>query len=109
MKIKKEKEKIEITNLKKAFFSKNLKTQKIVGIIMTVAFALITVEPKNEKELIESLKKYKEIIKIWEVYGEYDIVAKIEIESPEKLNLLMTEKLRKEKGIKNTSTLLAFE
>lgn len=76
---------------------------------MTTAFALITVNPKEEKNIGQKLRGYPEITKLWEVYGEYDIVAKIDIDSTDELNRLMTERLRKEEGIMKTSTLLAFE
>ena len=76
---------------------------------MTTAFALITVNPKEEKNIGQKIREYPEITKLWEVYGEYDIVAKIDIDSTNELNRFMTEKLRKEEGIMKTSTLLAFE
>lgn len=76
---------------------------------MSTAFALITTVPKEEKNVLKGLSAYPEIKKIWEVYGEYDIVAKIEIDTIDQLNLLVINKLRQVQGINKTITLLAFD
>jgi len=51
------------------------------------------------------LSKVKEIIELHPLFGEYDIIAKIEAEDFEKLASIIVEKIRSINGVIDTKTL----
>jgi DNA-binding Lrp family transcriptional regulator len=52
---------------------------------MITAFILLTVKAGTDQETIEKLKKHSEVKDVYEIYGAYDILARIETESEEKI------------------------
>jgi len=70
------------------------------------AFVLITTKSGGEKNVVETLKKLPEVKEARILYGEYDIIAKIQSADIQKLNSFLLEKVRPIKGIENTSTLI---
>lgn len=52
---------------------------------MVTVFILLTVKAGTDQETIEKLRKYGEVKDVYEIYGAYDILAKIETESEEKI------------------------
>ena len=73
---------------------------------MVEAYILIKVKVGSEREVIDKLKSLKEIKDINELYGEWDIIAKIEVPNIEDLDALITEKIRDIDDIKLTSTMI---
>lgn len=76
---------------------------------MVMAYVLITVDVGKEREIFDSLKKLKSVVEISELYGEWDIIAKIKVDKFEELDKVITEKIRSIEGIKLTSTMLVAE
>lgn len=62
-----------------------------MGDIMVVAFALIVGDAGKEKSILESLKSMKEVEEAYIVYGEYDIVVKVNVEQLKDLDPFLTE------------------
>jgi len=73
------------------------------------AYVLVNVEIGTESRIINELKKVPEIVEAWVVYGVYDIVVKVKAENPEKLKEVVSEKIRKIDGVRNTLTLIPIE
>ncbi len=67
---------------------------------------LITIELSQEQEVHNKLSKVPEIIKLNPLFGEYDFVAKIEVEDYEQLSEIVINKIRSIKGIIDTKTLI---
>jgi DNA-binding Lrp family transcriptional regulator len=77
---------------------------------MPVAYVLLTVSPGSEKTIGKMLSKMKEVIEISELYGEYDILMKVELSSLPELDTFLTDKIRSISDIRLTSTLIvAYE
>ena len=76
---------------------------------MTKSYILINCELGSEKEMISSLKKITGIKEAHGTLGLYDIVAKIELDSEEKISEIITETIRKRPGIRSTMTLTRSE
>ncbi|MEM0043268.1 MAG: Lrp/AsnC ligand binding domain-containing protein [Sulfolobales archaeon] len=76
---------------------------------MAKAFVLINTEVGSETEIINSLKNYDEIKELYLVYGVYDIVARIEADSIEKLKEVVADKIRKIPKVKSTLTMIVIE
>ncbi|MEM4259783.1 MAG: Lrp/AsnC ligand binding domain-containing protein [Candidatus Woesearchaeota archaeon] len=72
-----------------------------------LAYILITLEDANEKKILESITKNKEVREAHILFGEWDIIIKVEIENAEDLARFVMEKIRSIKGVKLTSTLIS--
>ena len=73
---------------------------------MVEAYILIKVRVGAERDVVNKLKDLKEIKDINELYGEWDIIAKMEVSTIEDLDALITEKIRDIDQIKLTSTMI---
>jgi DNA-binding Lrp family transcriptional regulator len=72
---------------------------------MAIGFVLINTAPAHEHEVYNKLSKVPEIVELYPLFGEYDIIAKIEAENFEKLGELVINKIRSIKGVIDTKTL----
>ena len=72
---------------------------------MEKAYILLSCEIGKEQELTSQLRTINEIKNVMITYGEYDIVVKAETENPEKMDNLITSKIRKLEKIRSTITL----
>ena len=61
---------------------------------MAIGFVLITIAPAHEHEVYTKLSKVPEIIELHPLFGEYDLLAKIEAEDHEKLGSVVVNKIR---------------
>ena len=75
---------------------------------MVTAFVLITAKTGKEKEVLAGLKSTSKVDEAYLVYGDYDIVVKLEFEDLDALNSFMIEKLREIPNINSTTTLLGI-
>ncbi|MFH1072465.1 MAG: Lrp/AsnC ligand binding domain-containing protein [Nanoarchaeota archaeon] len=73
---------------------------------MVEAFILITVEPGQEREVFDKLRKLEEVKSINEIYGEWDIILKLEVNDIRKVDLFVTEKISRNPNVKATSTMI---
>jgi len=73
---------------------------------MAEAYILIKVRMGNEREVVAKLKEIKEIVDLNELYGDWDIIAKVKVDKIEDLDKLITEKIRSIQDIKLTSTMI---
>ena len=76
---------------------------------MPLAFVLINAEIGGETEVIEALKKLENVKEAYMVYGVYDIIAKAEAESMEKLKEIITWKIRRLDKVRSTLTMIVME
>jgi len=58
-----------------------------------------------EHEVYVKLSKMREIIELQPLFGEYDLIAKIEAEDYEKLGEIVINNIRSVKGVIDTKTL----
>ena len=73
---------------------------------MVTAYVLVISKSGTEKQVLEDLQKLEEIKEAKIVYGEYDIIVKVQVENVEKLNEFLLERVRPIKNIEKTSTLI---
>ena len=76
---------------------------------MPMAYVLINTEPKNMESVVATLEKLDSVVEIFPVYGVYDIVAKIQAETMEKLKDIVTWKVRSLDDVRSTITMLILE
>ena len=72
---------------------------------MAIGFVLINAAPAHEHEVYTKLSKVPEIVEVHLLFGEFDLIAKIEAEDFEKLGELVVNKIRSIKGVIDTKTL----
>lgn len=76
---------------------------------MPKAYVLINTEPKNMENVVSTLEKLNSVVEIFPVYGVYDIVAKIQAETMEKLKDIVTWNVRSLEDVRSTITMLILE
>ena len=73
---------------------------------MLTCFILINVEAKKENEVYDHLSKIKEVEGIREVFGQYDIIARMEARNLKAMHILIIDRIRSIPGVVNTTTLI---
>jgi len=76
---------------------------------MPNAFVLLNTELGREENIIRYLKNLEEVKEVFRVYGVYDIIAKVESDTRDKVKEIIVWKLRNLKGVKSTLTLMVTE
>ncbi|MCL5787770.1 MAG: Lrp/AsnC ligand binding domain-containing protein [Candidatus Thermoplasmatota archaeon] len=74
-------------------------------ITLVVAFILIKEKPGFEVALQDGLKDLDGVIEIYTLFGEYDIIIKVETKDYKELEQLIVKKIRNMPGIIDTKTL----
>ena len=76
---------------------------------MAQAYVLLNCELGAEEEIIGKLKELENVKEVHGTFGAYDIIAKIQAESADKLREAITWKIRKMDKIRSTLTLTVVE
>jgi len=76
---------------------------------MPLAFVLINADLGTEEELIKELKKIEEAKEVYVVYGVYDIIAKIQADTMDKVKDTITWKIRRLDKVRSTLTMIVVE
>ena len=76
---------------------------------MPMAYVLINTEPKHMENDVSTLEKLDAVVEIFPVYGVYDVVAKIQADTMEKLKDIVTWKVRSLDDVRSTITMLVLE
>jgi len=76
---------------------------------MPLAFVLINAEIGSEDEVLQELRKLSNVKESYVVYGVYDIVAKVEADSMDKLKEIVTWKIRRLDKDRSTLTMIVVE
>ena len=63
------------------------------------------VSPLHEYEVFNKLSKLHEVIEVHPLFGEYDLIAKIEAEDYESIGQIIIQKIKTIDGITDTTTL----
>ncbi|WP_455277833.1 Lrp/AsnC ligand binding domain-containing protein [[Eubacterium] cellulosolvens] len=76
---------------------------------MPIAFVLINAELGKEESILEELRNIEQVKEAHFVYGVYDIIAKVEAESMDKLKEIVTFKIRRLSDVRSTLTMTVAE
>ncbi len=77
--------------------------------VLPLAFVLINTEIGSEDELKKEITKISNVKEAHVVDGVYDVVAKVEAESLEKLKEIVTWTIRRLNGVRSTLTMIVME
>jgi len=72
---------------------------------MAEAYVLVNCDLGTEEEIISGLKQIEQVKEVHGTFGAYDIIAKVQAESTDKLREAITWKIRKMAKIRSTLTL----
>ena len=72
-----------------------------------LAFVLLALRNGNAEDIMEELSDMKEIKEVHILFGEWDILAKINVHDSDELSTFIIQKIRTIEGVKMTSTLIA--
>ena len=76
---------------------------------LAVGFILISTAPAKEHEVYNELLKVKEIVELHPLFGEYDLIAKIEAVDFNQLGQVVVDKVRSIPGVIDTKTLTGIK
>ena len=76
---------------------------------MAAAFVLIGTDMGSEKDVAQRLKGIEGVSEVHIAYGAYDIIAKVEAETREKVKDIVFSKIRMLDEVRSTLTLVVAE
>lgn len=76
---------------------------------MPRAFVLLNVDLGSEEEVLQEIKTIDGVIEAHRVYGVYDTMVVVEMDSTEKLKEVVTWKIRRLAKVRSTLTMIAIK
>jgi DNA-binding Lrp family transcriptional regulator len=76
---------------------------------VAIGFVLISTAPAKEHEVYSELLRVKGIVELHPLFGEYDLIAKVEAEDFNALGQLVVDKIRSVPGVIDTKTLTGIK
>ena len=73
------------------------------------AFVMINAEIGSENEVLKELKNIEQVKEAYLVYGIYDLVAKVEAETMDKLKQVIAQNVRRLSKVRSTLTMIVTE
>ena len=70
------------------------------------AFVLVSLNQCDERKVLEDLKELEEIKTAYILFGEWDILVRVELTDAEQLGSFVMEKIRSREDVKLTSSLI---
>lgn len=75
---------------------------------MATGFALLTISPLHEKEVFKALDtEIPEVVEVHPLFGEYDLLVKIQSDSIDTIGEVIIKKIRSLRGVSDTKTLIS--
>lgn len=72
------------------------------------AFILASTNAGKEKDAHEGLSQIAGVTEVWSTYGDFDILARAELEDLDELNALLLNEVRKIPHINTTTTIIGL-
>ena len=73
---------------------------------MAIGFVLLSISPLHEKEVYEKLSNIPEVVEVHPLFGEYDILVKINCVNIDAIGEIVIKKIRSLQGVVDTKTLI---
>ena len=73
---------------------------------MAIGFALLSISPLHEKTVYEKLTDISEIVEVHPLFGEFDILVKIEAADIDSIGCIVINKIRAIQGVMDSKTLI---
>ena len=72
---------------------------------MAVGFVPIGTEPTKERQVYDMLLRIEEIVELYPLFGDYDLIAKVEAGDYNTIGEVVVAKIRSIEGVRTTKTL----
>ncbi len=76
---------------------------------MATGFVLISADPGNERDVFQMVIKIKEVVDVHLLFGEYDLIARVEAEDYDRIGEVVVNDIRKIPGVRATKTLAKIQ
>ncbi|MGA1793166.1 MAG: Lrp/AsnC ligand binding domain-containing protein [Thermoplasmatota archaeon] len=76
---------------------------------MVIGYVLVSTRTGVERTVFEKLQKLSEIIEMYPLFGEYDIIAKVEAKNYNEIGRIVIHRIRSIDGVLDTKTLTAVD
>ena len=76
---------------------------------MAIGFVLMHVSPLHEHEVFNKISQLQGIKEVHPLFGEYDLIAKIEAEDYDSIGEIIVNKIRTIDGITDTKTITGLK
>ena len=76
---------------------------------MAIAYVLIISAPQKDHQIYLELKRIKEVAEVYPLFGDYDLIAKIENDNVESIGRLVLYKVGAIPGVVHTETLTVLD
>ncbi len=76
---------------------------------MAIGFVLMTTKPGQETSVREALSNIDLVTDHWMLFGEYDLIARVQADEEFALTRCIVEEIRQLPGIQETKTLIGAE
>ncbi len=76
---------------------------------MPMAFVFMNIDAGGEQQVLKALRDIENVKEAYLVYGVYDLVARIEAETMDKLKEVVTWKVRRLEKVRSTLTTIVMQ
>ncbi|WP_174447781.1 Lrp/AsnC family transcriptional regulator [Conexivisphaera calida] len=76
---------------------------------MAKAYVLINTEMGKEDEVLKSLNQIPNVVEAYIIYGVYDVIAKVEADSLEKVKDVISSRVRRLEYVRSTLSMIVIE
>jgi len=76
---------------------------------MVIGYVLISTAPTKEHDVYDALLDVNEIVELHPLFGEYDLIAKIEVKDYDSLGTIVIDRIRSIPGIVDSKTLTGIK
>lgn len=70
------------------------------------AFVLVAMKEGSERELVDYIRTLPQVKSAYILFGEWDVIAEVELPSPEALGTFVMDKVRSRDDVRLTSSLI---
>ena len=77
--------------------------------VMVMAYIMVRVDAGKERDVVKRIQKMPEVKDSNIIYGEWDVVMKVQVKNIEEITAFVVDKLRKIKAVKLTSTMIVAD
>jgi len=76
---------------------------------MAIGLVFISTAPAKEHDVHTEISKVKEIVELHPLFGDYDLIAKVEADNHNLLSQIVMNKIRTIPGVIDTKTLMGIK
>ncbi len=76
---------------------------------MIEAYILLRIKPGLDRTVLREIRKLRQAKDIETLYGEYDLLMKIQVETMDDLDSFIFDSIRTIRGVERTTTLITIE